>query len=261
MREPVDRIHQCPRCELRFAFHTEVEDHLRVDHPAPVDEEQADPAPSADGPGTGLTVRLAPLEPGSLGPVARVAAWVSGRVTHGDAPGVVTTLARHRRLFRRWLPLATGLLRGDLAAPDRELIVLRTAWRCDAWYEWCQHVALAKRAGLRPADIAQVPAGPADPGWTPRQRLLLAATDELHDRRVVSDGTWDTLARELTEHQLIELCFLVGHYEMVAMALNTLGVEPEPTTTARLTGGAATAAEDLRTRLRAGRSPDVVTPD
>jgi hypothetical protein len=38
MREPVDRIHQCPRCELRFAFHTELEDHLRVDHPAPVDD-------------------------------------------------------------------------------------------------------------------------------------------------------------------------------------------------------------------------------
>jgi hypothetical protein len=52
MREPVDRIHQCPRCELRFAFHTEVEDHLHVDHPAPVDDDLRSapptPEPKAD---------------------------------------------------------------------------------------------------------------------------------------------------------------------------------------------------------------------
>jgi alkylhydroperoxidase family enzyme len=212
------------------------------------------------GPDPDLTVRLAPLERASLGPVARVAASVSARATRTPAPRVVTTLARHRRLFRRWLPLATGLLRGDLAGPERELVILRTAWCCDAWYEWCQHVALAEREGLRPDDIARVTAGPSAPGWTARQRLLLTATDELHDRRVVSDGTWDALARELTADQIIELCFLVGHYEMVAMALNTLGVEPEPTARARLTGAAAVAAGDLRAGLAAARRRDPVTP-
>lgn len=35
----VDTIHQCPRCELRFAFRPELEDHLRRDHqPVPDDE-------------------------------------------------------------------------------------------------------------------------------------------------------------------------------------------------------------------------------
>jgi len=29
-------VHQCPKCELRFSFRTELEHHLRVDHPAPV---------------------------------------------------------------------------------------------------------------------------------------------------------------------------------------------------------------------------------
>jgi hypothetical protein len=27
--------------------------------------------------------------------------------------------------------------------------------------------------------------------------------------------------------RLIELCMLIGHYEMLAMTLNSLGVEPE----------------------------------
>jgi Flavodoxin len=39
MREPVDRIHQCPRCELRFKFHTELADHMRADHPVPLDDD------------------------------------------------------------------------------------------------------------------------------------------------------------------------------------------------------------------------------
>ena len=35
----VDTIHQCPRCELRFAYLTELQDHLQSDHlPAPDDD-------------------------------------------------------------------------------------------------------------------------------------------------------------------------------------------------------------------------------
>ena len=26
-------IHQCPKCELRFTWHTELDDHCRTDHP------------------------------------------------------------------------------------------------------------------------------------------------------------------------------------------------------------------------------------
>jgi hypothetical protein len=83
--------------------------------------------------------------------------------------------------------------------------------------------------------------------------VLLAATDELLDGRVVTDRTWRSLSSQLDEHALIELCFLVGHYEMVAMTLNSLGVEPEPAALARLAGPAALAAGRLRDGLAAAR--------
>ena len=154
-----------------------------------------------------------------------------------------TTLGRHPRLFRTWLRFsATLLLRGDLPGADRELVILRTAWRCGSWYEWAQHGALAAGSGLVAHDLERVIEGPGAAGWRPRQRLLLMAADELHDHRVITDRTWAALATELTERELIELCLLVGHYEMLAMTLNSLGVEPEPTTLARLSGGAADAA-------------------
>jgi alkylhydroperoxidase family enzyme len=201
----------------------------------------------------GPTVRVSPAPSRSLGPVARLAGAVTGRVTGVGPLRVITTLGRHRRLFRRWLPLSSGLLRGDLPADDRELVILRTAWRCGSWYEWVQHVTQAGRAGLDDDDIERVVAGPGAEGWSPRRAVLLAATDELLDGRVVTDRTWRSLSSQLDERALIELCFLVGHYEMVAMTLNSLGVEPEPAALARLAGPAALAAGRLRDGLAAAR--------
>jgi alkylhydroperoxidase family enzyme len=145
------------------------------------------------------------------------------------------------------------MFRGELPRPDRELLTLRVAWRCGSWYEWAQHVELAGKAGLTACEIARVVAGPSAAGWGSRQRLLLQAADELHDHRVVTDRTWRALTDELSERQLIELCLLVGHYEMLAMTLNSLGVEPEPAALARLSGAPAEVAAHLRDGLAAVR--------
>ena len=213
---------------------------------------------SSPGPARGPVpaVRVPPAPRRALRPLARVTAAVTARATGGEPLRVFTTLGRHPRLFRTWLRFsATLMLRGDLPAADRELVTLRTAWRCGSWYEWAQHARLARRAGLGDDDVARVANGAAAPGWAPRQRLLLRATDELHDVRVISDHTWRALAAELTDRQLIELCLLVGHYEMLAMALNSLGVEPERTTLEQLGGATAEAAERLRERLLSRRGP------
>ncbi|HEX8804129.1 MAG TPA: carboxymuconolactone decarboxylase family protein, partial [Acidimicrobiales bacterium] len=172
----------------------------------------------------------------------------------GEPPRVFTTLARHPRLFRRWLAFAAALLfRGRLPPVDRELVTLRTAWRCASAYVWVQHVRLARRAGLPPASVARVPDGPGAPGWTPRQRLLLLAADEIHDHRVITDRTWAGLAVELDERQLIELCLLAGHYEMLAATLNSLGVQPEPSALDRLDGAGARSADELQAAVAARR--------
>jgi alkylhydroperoxidase family enzyme len=99
--------------------------------------------------------------------------------------------------------------------------------------------------GGDPRTPVRVMEGAGADGWSPRQRALLLATDELHELRVISDATWALLAEELGELELLELCFLVGHYEMVAMALNSLGVEPEPTTLDRLEADNAAATNTL----------------
>src|SRR5262249_49939057 len=153
--------------------------------------------------------RVPPVAPGRMGPLARLAAAVAARATGGEPPRVITTLARHRRLFRWWLPLGAGLLRGGLPRPGPELVVPPAARRGGAWSGGCQQATLAGRAGLGAAEVERIPAGPGARGWSPRQRLLLTAADELWEHHVVTDATWPALARELTEPELIELCLLV----------------------------------------------------
>jgi len=206
--------------------------------------------------------RIERARPAQAGPLARLVAGAVGRLTIGEPLRVFTALGRHRRLFRYWLPFAgTMLLRTELGRADVEVVVLRTACNCSSAYEWAQHATLARQAGVSAAAVAAVPGwhGPADgstgdvaddvaDGLSRRQRLLLAATDELHEHRVVSAPTWLQLTAELTENQLIELCMLVGHYEMLAMTLNSLGIEPERSALAGLDAPGMQTAD----RLRAG---------
>ena len=164
---------------------------------------------------------------------------------HAGPLHLFTTVARHHRLSRWWLPFAgTLLLRGALPRADAELVILRTAVNCRCSYEWIQHALLARRAHLTPAEIGAA-ADPGSPALGPRQRLLVQAVDELHSDKAITDGTWAGLAAQLDERQLIELCFLVGHYEMVAMVVNSLGVEPEQGVRRRLDTAAGATADRL----------------
>ena len=170
-------------------------------------------------PGTGLR---------DVGPFAWGVGQIAGRVTGTNPPNLFLTLGRHPKLFRGWLRFAGRLMPGGvLPRRETELVILRVAHLRDCAYEFEHHVRLGRRAGVHAADVERVRVGPEADGWSPRERLLLAATDELHADGDVSDPTWEALSGVLGERELIELVFLVGHYEMLATALNTLRVEPD----------------------------------
>jgi alkylhydroperoxidase family enzyme len=149
----------------------------------------------------------------------------------GRAINVFTTLVRHPGLYRRWLPFAGKLLvNGRIPARERELLILRTAWNCQAEYEWGHHVELGRAAGLSDAEIKRARLGAEADGWSDFDATLMRAADELHREAGIGDQTWARLAARYDERQLIELCMLVGQYHLVAFTLNSLGVQPEPGT-------------------------------
>jgi 4-carboxymuconolactone decarboxylase len=139
---------------------------------------------------------------------------------------IFPTLARHEQLFRAWLPFGGFLLgRGVLGARERELLILRTGFNCSSDYEWGQHARIAEHIGISREEIARVAAGPDAPGWSPVDAALLRAADELHDDAKIADDTWAALAESHDDRGLLEIAMLVGHYHMVAFALNSAGVE------------------------------------
>ncbi len=175
-----------------------------------------------------MTARVTPGGVRDVGPFVAGFARLAGRVTGTEPPAIFLTLGRHRRLFWRWLWFAGGLMPGGrLPRRDTELVILRVAALTGSAYEQAQHARLALRAGLTAAEVDRVTVGPEAPGWTPRQALLLRATDELHRTRDLTDETWAAVRAELDVRLSIELLLLVGHYEMLATTLNTLRVQPD----------------------------------
>jgi 4-carboxymuconolactone decarboxylase len=147
---------------------------------------------------------------------------------NGTELNIFATLAHHPKLLKRWSAFGGVLLYGGvLPARERELLILRSGYLCRAPYEWGQHVAIGRASGLTDEEIARVAAGPDADGWSDDDAVLLRAADELHADNRISDSTWTPLAARWDTQQLIEVCMVVGQYHLVAMTLNSLGVEPE----------------------------------
>ncbi len=145
----------------------------------------------------------------------------------GTPLNIFTTLAHHPKLLKRWGAFGGVLLYGgDLAAREREILILRTGWNCQSDYEWGQHKIIGMAAGLSEKEVdATTLFDPSAAGWSDDDALLITAADELHADSKISDATWDALAARYSKKQLIEVLMTVGQYHLVSMTLNSLGVE------------------------------------
>jgi alkylhydroperoxidase family enzyme len=147
----------------------------------------------------------------------------------GDPMHIFTTLAHHPKLLKYWLVFAGGILsKGRLPGRDREILILRTGWHCQADYEWGHHVEIGQRVGLTDDEILRIALGPDAPGWSEFDAVLLRAADELHHDACLSDSTWGALAARYDTQQLLEVPMTVGQYHLVSMTLNAVGVQREP---------------------------------
>ncbi len=172
--------------------------------------------------------RIAPGDFRSVGPLAWIISWGAGRIGGTNPPNLFLTLARNRRLFRGWLRFAGRLMPGgSLPRRETELVILRVAHLRSCRYEFSHHVNLARRAGVDADDVQRVTIGADAPGWSPRERIMLCVVDALHANQDVDDDTWELLRQHLSEGEAIELCLLVGHYEMLATTIAVLRVEED----------------------------------
>jgi AhpD family alkylhydroperoxidase len=172
--------------------------------------------------------RIAPGSRRDVGLFTWSLARAAGRVSGTRPPNIFTTLGRHRRLFRGWLRFASRLMpRGTLPRRETELVILRVAHLRESAYELAQHERIARRAGVSREELEHIQHGVDGGDWSARERVILSAVDELHESGDLSDPTWSELRAHLDEKETIELLMLAGHYEMLAVVLNTLRVQPD----------------------------------
>jgi 4-carboxymuconolactone decarboxylase len=145
----------------------------------------------------------------------------------GTELNIFTTLVRHPALFEVFTRFAGRLLRRSLLAEhERETLILRTAYRCRATYEWAQHVEIARQIGMAEETIAAI--GGEHPELADQNlALLIRVADQLTGRHDLDEETWAALRERYDDQQLIELCMLVGDYAMIAGVLNALRVPLE----------------------------------
>lgn len=171
--------------------------------------------------------RIAPAEP----PYPQAIAAALERIMPEGVPPLVLfrTMARSPRVFEKMF--AGGLLdRGPLSLRQREIVIDRTTARLGAEYEWGVHIAFfAGKVGFDAAQIAATVHGPANAGcWSPDEQALLAAVDDLADRRTIAPATWDALAAHFDEAQILEVIALVGYYHTIGFLCRALELPHEP---------------------------------
>ena len=102
--------------------------------------------------------------------------------------------------------------------------MLRAALASRSAYLWDHHVPLALRAGLTEDEIEGVRLGaPADA----TDAVVVRAVDELASSSTLSDEAWASVREHLDEQQVLDLIFTMGCYQLLAVAVNALGIQPE----------------------------------
>jgi alkylhydroperoxidase family enzyme len=174
--------------------------------------------------------RIAPLPPEEWDDRLRAILEASPGGTE-EPMHIFATLARAPELFRRWMGFGGALLYGSLPSRLSEIVILRTAYRFDGFYEWAQHVEMGQGRGVTLVEIEALGGDAAAldaVDWAPLERAALRAVDETRENGGVSDSTWGDLSQHLDEAGLIELLMLIAHYLMLTTVLRSLRMQPEP---------------------------------
>ena len=150
------------------------------------------------------------------------------RERDGSVLGVWSTCANAPALCKAWLEFTDYLLQeSTLPLRDRELLILRIGYLNQGAYEWAAHRSLAHSASINEQELKAITVGSTHSDWSDWDATLLRAAEELHNGALISDETWEKLSKRYTKRQMMETVFTVGQYNMVAMYLNSLGVQFE----------------------------------
>ena len=158
----------------------------------------------------------------------------------GPVSGVLNvfkTVAHNPRLLRAWMRMGTVLLApgGITLSPRlREIAILRIAQQCGSEYEFAHHIPIAEAVGLSEEQISSLQDFDESPFFSELDRAVIRYTDALAAMSAEAADRARALKRWLSDAELVELSFCVGHWGMVARVLVPLEIPVDETLEATL---------------------------
>ena len=139
------------------------------------------------------------------------------------------SLAHTPDLLNAWIDWAWAL-REQCATPRgvREIMILRTAVVMRSEYEWHQHVAMARSAGVTTEKVAAISAWQTSDLFDGPERAALMLTDAMLTGSV-PDAVHDELVKHFSDSDRVELILTAGFYAMVPRVLDACRVPVEDT--------------------------------
>ena len=146
----------------------------------------------------------------------------------GEPPNLYKGLGNHPKLVSAWTEFSKTL-RYDTRTPRtlRELVILRGAQLMRSEYEWAQHLLMARKAGVREAQIAALSQWRGSAEFDEREKAALLLAEAVTEGRV-TDEVYQAVTKHFDHHDYVELAIVAAFYAMVGRMLDAMGIQLEP---------------------------------
>ncbi len=143
----------------------------------------------------------------------------------GKPVNLYRALGNHPALVAAWTEFANAI-RHDCRTPRalRELMILRVGQMTRSEYEWAHHLRMARKAGVREAQLAALGGWRDSPEFDAKERAALALAEAVSDCKV-TDAVHAEVKKHFDDAQFVELSLTAGFYAMVVRMLDALRVD------------------------------------
>jgi len=142
----------------------------------------------------------------------------------GEPPNLYRALGNHPELTAAWTEFSK-VLRHDTRTPRalRELVILRGAQLMRSEYEWAQHLPMARKSGVREAQIRDLPGWRNSTEFDAQEKAALALGEAVTAGHV-DDRVYEEARRQFDAHDYVEIAIVAAFYAMVGRMLDAMAV-------------------------------------
>jgi len=165
--------------------------------------------------------RMRPLDAAAMSAAQRAAAAELAAGPRGGVKGPFIALLRSPELMDRLQKVGEYLrFRSSLEPRISEFLMLVVSRLWTQQFEWCVHVPLALKAGVRRETVESLAAGSRPAAMAADEAIAYDFCAELMQTKGVSDATYRGALDQFGERGIVDMLGVLGYFTTVSMVLN-----------------------------------------